>query len=560
MRHGCFVCLAQSSQQLVKHLTIFALLFTVALSLQLLSGAYSGAFGQERDEAAHYVTALMIRDYVVAGFPADPMEYAKDYYARYPRVAFGIWPPVFHLLTAGWMLVFGPGRVAVLLLMALCTACWGYFLFRLVLPHLSLWWAVLSALVLVAIPPTQRSTTAVMLDIPTAVLILLAGLVYARYLATERIVYALGFGLIASAAILTKYNGALLALVPPIAVGLTARFYLLRRWSFWAPALVVLAIAGPWYWSMRHLVAYAAEPGQGEDAIWFISLTNLLTLLQMAGPIALGLAVVGAVEAVRLARRNLWERAASGWADAVVAIAVLVATWIFHSLMYPIVGFRYLLPAAPCVIFLAVLGLRSLLRSVVISSPGKAGVFASVAGFIAFMPGLAFSVPLPKKDTAAFVLAAEKALEQPLVRDGVILVSSAGSGEGMLVAEIAMRDRGRARFVARASKLFADSHLMGHDYRLLYQTPHELIQALDEIPVSVAVVEECTEADCDAHHRLLSDAIRDVPSRWCLAGQFVQTGKPPLRIYTLSGNEGKSLKSIRINMQRTLHDIIEVKR
>src|SRR4051794_28093637 len=82
--------------------TLFVLLLFLAVTvlLQWLSGTYQSDFGGYADEPAHYVTGLMVHDYIATGFPGRPQQYAENYYLHYPKVALGHWPPVFYLMQA----------------------------------------------------------------------------------------------------------------------------------------------------------------------------------------------------------------------------------------------------------------------------------------------------------------------------------------------------------------------------------------------------------------------------------------------------------------------------
>src|SRR5262249_11681874 len=70
----------------------------------------------------HLITGLMIRDYILDAAVQSPMAFAERYYVSYPRVAFGMWPPLFHVLEGAWVLVLPPSRTSAMLLMALITA------------------------------------------------------------------------------------------------------------------------------------------------------------------------------------------------------------------------------------------------------------------------------------------------------------------------------------------------------------------------------------------------------------------------------------------------------
>ncbi len=77
---------------------IFSIALAIIVLIQWRGNAYSADFDAVGgDEAAHFVTGLMIRDYAAEALGAPPLEFAERFYLSYPKVAFGIWPPLFHL-------------------------------------------------------------------------------------------------------------------------------------------------------------------------------------------------------------------------------------------------------------------------------------------------------------------------------------------------------------------------------------------------------------------------------------------------------------------------------
>src|SRR5258708_23859140 len=89
---------------------LLAIFFSLTVILQVVDHGFKDDFGGAPDEAAHYVTALMVRDYLLHGLSQPPVAFAENYYMHYPRVAFGHWPPVFYILLACWMTVFSDSR------------------------------------------------------------------------------------------------------------------------------------------------------------------------------------------------------------------------------------------------------------------------------------------------------------------------------------------------------------------------------------------------------------------------------------------------------------------
>src|SRR4051794_5926406 len=113
-----------------RDILVWFLLLAAVVSLQLASGAYQGEFGGYPDEPAHYVTALMLRDYVVHFHLESPLRFAENYYHHYPKVAFGHWPPFFYIVQATWMALFSAARSSVRLEMACTTALLAFGIFR----------------------------------------------------------------------------------------------------------------------------------------------------------------------------------------------------------------------------------------------------------------------------------------------------------------------------------------------------------------------------------------------------------------------------------------------
>lgn len=223
-----------------------AIFWILAGCLQWKAGAFAAEFGSHPDEAAHYVTGLMIRDYVVTGHFAHPWAYAQYYYAHYPKLALGMWPPLFHLTEALWTLVLSPSKVSVLLLEALIAAALAasvYWVLRRQYPATA---AFAGGTLFVLLPLVRNSTQAVMADGLVALLAFWAMIFMVAYLERERTRDAVFFGAFAALSMTTKANGVALVLLPVIAVLITRRFCLLRRSGLYYAAAIILGFGAPW--------------------------------------------------------------------------------------------------------------------------------------------------------------------------------------------------------------------------------------------------------------------------------------------------------------------------
>ena len=525
-------------------------ILVVTLSLQWASGAHSSAFGAEPDESSHYVTGVMVRDYIARGLPGNPVTFAKDFYLHYPRVAFGIWPPLFPVSSGLWMLTFGTGRISALFLLGAITTIWAFIFYRFVRPVLGRPRAMISALLLVCLPTTQRSTSALMVDIPVALMMLLAMGSYARYLARERTADAFMFGLYAAMALLVKYNALALALLPPLCVVISGRHYLWRSRNFWLPAAVVLVVAGPWYVVMRHLVLYAAEPGSKAPIGTSIA-ANAKGIILIAGPVVFVLALIGSVLVSLNMRKRLQVISCKDWSPFVVAGAMVLAGFVFHA-SYPLYEIRYSLSVAPALIFLAwpsVAYMHSKLSHRPVLTMAAFFFFAAAHAALTFV--------VPAKKTSAYVRVADAVVASSLPRSGAVLVSADAIGEGMLTAEFVIRDRRPDHYVVRASKVLATQTLMGDNYQLKYKSPEEIMKALDSIPIAVLVIQQCPKGSCGEHENVLTQAAERYPERWRLSSTISDETGSPIRIYQITGNEDKPVRTLRIDMSPTLGTTIE---
>ena len=54
---------------------LFSFYFICVVLLQWRGNAYRSELGGTSDEPAHFITALMVRDYIAAGFPGPPLPY-----------------------------------------------------------------------------------------------------------------------------------------------------------------------------------------------------------------------------------------------------------------------------------------------------------------------------------------------------------------------------------------------------------------------------------------------------------------------------------------------------
>ena len=279
-----------------------ALLLAAALVLQVFAGAYRTETGNYSDESAHFMNALLLRDYVTHAFGQAPFAFAEQYYLSYPKIAPLMWPPFFHTLLGVFLLPGWPPHQAALVFLAIAAALTAYRLSRFVRLYSSRPVAISLAALFLLSPIIVDLSTAVMVDIVLIGLALEATWWLARYYVSGEHRHVLLFGLFATCCCLTKGNGLAITLVPLLLILATGRAHLLRTRGIYTAAAMVAVVAGPFaYISYRLCDSMGDFTGTGATHTLSRGLGFGAFLFHELTPVPFALALLGAVVAVRRA-------------------------------------------------------------------------------------------------------------------------------------------------------------------------------------------------------------------------------------------------------------------
>ncbi len=508
----------------------FALLllvfFAAAVALQLASGAYHSEFGGYPDEPAHYVTSLMVREYLTGSHLFSPLQFARDYYHHYPKVAFGHWPPLFYLVQALWMLLFSSSRISILLELAATTALLAYAV-SLEARRWFGWKAgALAGLLTVCLPLIQTYTDEEMAETLLALTCFCSVIYFARYLDSERWQDSLAFGVFFALAVLTKGSGWLLAMVPPIALILTRKLRVLSRSGFWLPVLIVAALCLPWQLSTMGLAEQGWAGGTRPSvhytltALWqFLPILIQITGTVLAFFVAFGIVVEVIIPVFR-------KPIASGPA---VMFALILADWVFHSLVPAGVEDRKMIIAVPAlVLFLFAGGFWIANRF-----PRRGTLAGWRYSFVAAAMAAIFflqTFSVPHETHYGYTEAAKFITSDPRFRGATILVSSGAIGEGLLVSEIAMREPHPTDTILRSTKVLAQMDWDGAHYRSFFSKPAEVVDYLDRSQVRFVVTDQFTPDSALPHNQVLRQTIQQSGRFQPMASFHPQHGNPAANI------------------------------
>jgi 4-amino-4-deoxy-L-arabinose transferase-like glycosyltransferase len=488
--------------------TVFLILLGLAVGAVWAGGGWSADVAGDPDEPAHVVTSLMVRDFLAGGHWFRPREFAEQYYADFPKVALGHYPPVFYAL-AGTVLLLSPSASALIGLQAVLLACFGTLSFltcRRLAGRPGAWSA---AVIVMLMPIVWKIGVLVMADLLLACLCLLAVLIWARYCERPSIRTALLFGLVSALAILTKGSGLMLALLPPVTVLLLGQWRSLRSVSWWCAALPVVLLAGPWM-LLTAGITKEGMTGQGVGEFFSAAASFYAKALpRQFGVMWLVLAAAGLVFWLqKTAARRLSALEAS--------LLALLAGGAGIVLLVPAgLSERYLAPMVPVFAILAVAGAEGVTEN----WTGRRRHWAVVILAAAALAGVVRS---PGKVVTGFSTAVAHARESaPADEREVWLASGDPRAEGGIIAHAALSLQSRAPSpvrIYRAGKELARSDWMGRGYRAAFATEAELLNHLDKLGVKWVFVDQSEpESSRTPHEHLLAAALAGAPDRWALS-------------------------------------------
>lgn len=477
--------------------------WVLVVAFQSVQGARAEPFGGYPDEPAHYMSGLMVRDYVAAAFPAPPLVYATDYYTHMPYLAIGYWPPMFYVLEGLWMLAFGWQHSTVLLLIALIAAAVAATCFHVLAARVGFLAAFLSGLLVLLTPAFQWSDCRIMTDTMLALVCLWFCLAFAKWVDHPSKATAVVSGLLLVAALFTKITSIDLALTVFLFLLVTNRWSLLRRKSFWLiPGIVVLCWL-PWIVRTRQLV------GIGYEGLLHANVQAVL--ISLCAALWQNLSWLVVLIAVGIAQIRIRDRA-----DSRLLICALLPLSYAIFLLFGsgiTVENRFLtLMLAPCAI-LAGVGLNwlagklgSTRRPTRVIVPTLAAVCVA-----AYTATVGFAWHTPTVDTVSSVVVFLNS--QGHSSASSILVPTVA--EGSFIAQFAMNAPHRPQsLLIRPTKLLASETWTGASYKTKFSSETDLIALLDRFPIRYIILGTGKASLEYPHDALLGLAVRTHPERW----------------------------------------------
>ena len=468
-----------ATQEILRRAIRLAAAIAVCLSVWGFWTVESQVWGKDLaghpDEAAHFTSGVMVLDFVrTPDAWAHPVAFASKFYAHYPKVLIGHWPPFFYLVEAGWMEIFGENIASARALVLFALALWLIGIAAWLQLDFDWTLALIAVACLLRLPVVQVSGAYLLSDGLVTALCLGALYCWTRFLESARKGDAIAFALAAAAAILTKGNAWVLIPAAFLAPLFARDLRCYRRPWFWLSLALATSLAAPFYlYAQAMQAAYPVSNVAGAvqvSVLWgrLLMLTSLLATVPAAAWLLICLGLAGAA-----GNRIRWA----------VSVSFCAAMLVFLGVTGLSFEGRVMLPMIPLLCAIAVSGLMFAMR---LPFPGRIGFVIAFAA-LSTLP-LGGFVPLVRDGYSAVA-----AQIPSVLLPSVLLVASDSVGEGALVVDRLVLDRQRKDVVIRATKFLSQQDSNGSSYREIYPDDEALLEAIRRVPVLYAVVDDWSD-------------------------------------------------------------------
>jgi len=483
--------------------------------LQGAGGAFTASFDGKSDEASHFMNAVVMRDYVLQWPPLPaPRDWLEQYYLHYPRIAPGQWPPLFHMLEAGWFLIVPPSRVSAMIFVGLLSVASIAAFYALLRRFAPLPWALATTALLVAAPEFQIAATTNMveqLSLLLGILFLHATATFVESSASRGGVSLAVYGVLS---VLAKGIGVTLSLAPFLAVLFSGQWrnMRLRKTILAVTGLAVVGIASIGFYAIANRDLNQILRWAGFTTQWW-RYWNLKPVLNIAGTGITLLAFAGCF----LPGHRIFRSSAS---------ALLVSTMAVAFFVRGLQENRHFILLLP--VFL-ILSLIVLLRVSEVSNRN-----IRVAAIAAVIVMLVATFPRNLQRSVRIGQAAER-IRLP----ARILVSAAnGIREGAWIPQIRILQNTSnygGTLVVRSTKTLASESFNGDRYRLLVTNAAEVDAFLNRHGIDTVILDDTPRQDPASmpgvlepppHHALVREAVQFATKTWVECG-----AEPRITIY-----------------------------
>ncbi len=439
----------------------------LGVALVVSRGITTGELHFYIDETRHAMNGVFFRDLLVDLPLSNPLQYAREYYAKYPAIALPHWPPFFPFIEGIFFLLFGISVWASRLAMLSFALLGVYFWYGIAERQGPRDRALLSAFIFPLLPAVLLYERVTMLEIPQVSLSLGAIYFWLRWLESERARDVWALAAFSVAGLLTSQRAIFLVFFLGLHFLMERRYRLLRRWDVWAALAASLAVVLPWYALSFRTVTLSYERAVGREFTHMLSGEHLYyyftVLPQQLGLVLLCLTLVGFGWAVFRSAR--YHRFFLLW---------VVSCYVFFTLVQEKEP-RHIMMWIPPLVYFALLGVE------VLFVRKRWALVASTALGLYFLIG-ALRFERPK------ITGMEEVARYVLSQPGSDVMYYQGSLNGNFIFFVRKFDPEKRHMVVRGKQVVVSNIV--YDQRQVLRTTDEVLNFFRTWGIRYAVIED----------------------------------------------------------------------
>jgi hypothetical protein len=491
----------------------FALILVVlALHYRVATTVWTSDLS-DYDPAGHFVTGVMVFDYLRHGLGVNPLAFAESYYVKFPRVMLGHWPPAYYVFQALWYFIVPPSLASARLLSAFIGAGIAVVLFRRGRYMFGTDIALLGPIVFLALPSVQVLAWSVMSEMFLSLFVLLTVLSFSDFLDSRSPRAATFFICWSVLAVLTKGSAWALGLFAAMTPLLAQRSGALRNRWYWFSGVLIVLLGAPFYaimWKMG--LGYPADLARFASSDTPVRVASLNLSSTLAPAVFVGVAALGFGSA-------LYTRWRSKPDDHIETTIIAAGAWVLAQILFLVIlpltrEGRYYVPALAPASLIFLYGLM-VLRKWVGLIPLRSGWLAALTPAVLTLLVLLGSGAAPVDRVRGLEAVADSIPYSP--SPVVILLASHPVAEGSLIATRMVHDPWRSSVVLVTDKVLTQSKLIGDTHQLVYDSKEEGQEYVKQLPVRYIIIDESVKDDPGPR---LANAIVSGSPDFVLRGSF----------------------------------------
>ncbi|MCL4524481.1 MAG: glycosyltransferase family 39 protein [Acidobacteria bacterium] len=420
------------------------------------------------DEMRHAMTGVFFRDLLVDHPWSNPVQYAYEYYAKYPALGLLYWPPLFHMVEGLFFLLFGINVVASRLTLLAYSLMGVYFWYKIAEREGPQPRALASAFIFPLLPFVLQYERVTMLEIPCVAMCLASLYFWQGFMREERARDLWWFAALLAAAFLTSQKAIFLVFFVVLHFLVEWRWKLLKRWDVWAAGLLSAVVVVPWYLFMLGKLSLSYERVSGQafhHAATLYHLTFYVERVILQTGILVGvLGMAGFVWALLRARKE--HRFFLVW---------IVATYVCFTLIQE-KSTRHTLVWIPVLVYFTLVMVENL-------QPRKSWIVPVFSVLAVYALVKALNTDSAK--TSGIEPIARFVMAQP--ESDVVYYQ--GFLNGNFIFFVRKYDPQKRSLVAREKQVVATKINVGYGTRRILNTPEEVIRMFQQWGIRYAVVE-----------------------------------------------------------------------